>query len=48
MKWKKPLGHVMVKIFGKIQHELCVEGSELEGFKGGTQGVVWESYNFLG
>ena len=36
-KWKKPLGQLMVKMFGKIQHKLGVERTGPEWFKGGVR-----------
>ena len=40
---KKPFGQLVIKMFGKIQHTLGVEGTGHEGFKGGVKSDACKS-----
>ena len=45
IKWKKPIGQLIIKMLGRIQHKLGVEGIGYEGFKGRVwRDKTWKSF----
>ena len=40
---KNPLGQLLVKMFGKINHKFGIEGTGPEGFKGGVRSDACKS-----